>query len=254
MKTVKKGTRNIMLFDFYANPHRFEKIARFLMPFLCVGGLAVLSLGLYIGLFASPPDYQQKETVRIMYIHVPTAWLSMGIFCMMGILSTVFLVRKHQIAYLIAKSAAPIGAVLSLICLITGSLWGRPTWGTYWIWDARLTSMLILFFMYLGYILLNHIIDDTHKAGKITSIFAIVGLIDLPIIKFSVEWWNTLHQGASVIRSGGSTIHESMLTPLLLSALGIALLVAGLVFMGTLTALMQLKIKRYYYKKVSHYG
>jgi heme exporter protein C len=164
------------------------------------------------------------------------------------------LVRKHQIAYLIAKSAAPIGAVLSLICLITGSLWGRPTWGTYWIWDARLTSMLILFFMYLGYILLNHIIDDTHKAGKITSIFAIVGLIDLPIIKFSVEWWNTLHQGASVIRSGGSTIHESMLTPLLLSALGIALLVAGLVFMGTLTALMQLKIKRYYYKKVSHYG
>ncbi len=239
-----------MLFDFYANPYRFEKMAKLLIPILFVLGSVILSVGLYIGLYDSPPDYQQKETVRIMYIHVPTAWLSMGIFFAIGILSIFFLVRKHQIAYLIAKSAAPLGAVLSLICLITGSLWGRPTWGTYWIWDARLTSMLLLFFLYLGYILLNSVIDDTHKAGKIASIFALVGLIDLPIIKFSVEWWNTLHQGASVIRSGGSTIHESMLTPLLLSALGLALLVASLVLIGTLTLLMQLKIKRYYQKKV----
>ena len=239
-----------MLFDFYANPYRFEKMAKLLIPILFVLGSVILSVGLYIGLYDSPPDYQQKETVRIMYIHVPTAWLSMGIFFAIGILSIFFLVRKHQIAYLIAKSAAPLGAVLSLICLITGSLWGRPTWGTYWIWDARLTSMLLLFFLYLGYILLNSVIDDTHKAGKIASIFALVGLIDLPIIKFSVEWWNTLHQGASVIRSGGSTIHESMLTPLLLSALGLALLVASLVLIGTLTLLMQLKIKRFYQKKV----
>ncbi len=239
-----------MIFDFYANPHRFEKIARFLMPILFIFGFLILSVGLYIGLFASPPDYQQKETVRIMYIHVPTAWLSMGIFFMIGFLSIVFLVRKHQIAYLIAQSAAPIGAVLSLICLITGSLWGRPTWGTYWIWDARLTSMLLLFFLYLGYIILNTVIDDTHKAGKISSIFALVGLIDIPIIKFSVEWWNTLHQGASVIRAGGSTIHASMLKPLLLSACGMALCVAGLIFMGTLTALMHLKIKKHYQKKV----
>lgn len=239
-----------MLFDFYANPYRFEKMAKLLIPILSVLGSVILSVGLYIGLYDSPPDYQQKETVRIMYIHVPTAWLSMGIFFAIGILSIFFLVRKHQIAYLIAKSAAPLGAVLSLICLITGSLWGRPTWGTYWIWDARLTSMLLLFFLYLGYILLNSVIDDTHKAGKIASIFALVGLIDLPIIKFSVEWWNTLHQGASVIRSGGSTIHESMLTPLLLSALGLALLVASLVLIGTLTLLMQLKIKRFYQKKV----
>ncbi len=239
-----------MIFDFYANPHRFEKIARFLMPILFISGFFILSVGLYIGLFASPPDYQQKETVRIMYIHVPTAWLSMGIFFMIGFLSIFFLVRKHQIAYLIAQSAAPIGAVLSLICLITGSLWGRPTWGTYWIWDARLTSMLLLFFLYLGYIILNTVIDDTHKAGKISSIFALVGLIDIPIIKFSVEWWNTLHQGASVIRAGGSAIHASMLKPLLLSACGMALCVAGLIFMGTLTALMHLKIKKHYQKKV----
>ena len=134
-----------MILDFYANPHRFEKMARFLMPIFFFLGFFTLAIGLYIGLYASPPDYQQKETVRIMYIHVPTAWLSMGIFCMIGILSIFYIVRKHQIAYLIAKTAAPIGAVLALICLITGSLWGRPTWGTYWIWDARLTSMLILF-------------------------------------------------------------------------------------------------------------
>lgn len=239
-----------MLFDFYANPYRFEKIARFLMPILFISGGIILSFGLYIGLFNSPPDYQQKETVRIMYIHVPTAWLSMSIFCMIGFLSIFFLVRKHQIAYFIAKSSAPLGAMLSLICLITGSLWGRPTWGTYWIWDARLTSMLILFFLYLGYILLNHAIDDTNKAAKISSIFALIGVIDLPIIKFSVEWWHTLHQGASVIRAGGSTIHPSMLTPLLLSACGMGLLVAGFIFMGTLTALIHLKIKRYYQKKV----
>jgi heme exporter protein C len=239
-----------MLFDFYANPYRFEKIARFLMPVLLISGFGILSLALYIGLFASPPDYQQKETVRIMYVHVPTAWLSMGIFCMIGVSSIFFLVRKHQLAYFVAKSAAPLGATLSLICLITGSLWGRPTWGTYWIWDARLTSMLILFFLYIAYILLNHVIEDTQKAGKISSIFAIVGLIDLPIIKFSVEWWNTLHQGASVIRTGGSTIHGSMLLPLLLSACGIALCVAGLIFMGTLTQLMHLKIKRHYRKQI----
>lgn len=239
-----------MFFDFYANPYRFEKMARFLMPLLLGCGFVVLLCGLYIGLFASPPDYQQKETVRIMYIHVPCAWLAMGLFCLIGILSIILYVRKHQIAFLIAKSAAPVGAVLSLICLITGSLWGRPTWGTYWIWDARLTSMLILFFLYIAYIILNSIIDDQHRAGKISSIFAIVGLIDLPIIKFSVEWWNTLHQGASVIRTGGSTIHETMLLPLLLSALGLALCVAGLIFMGTLTLLMKAKIRRYNHQKI----
>jgi len=240
-----------MFFDFYANPHRFEKFARIIMPYLLSVGFVILFVGLYIGLFASPPDYQQKETVRIMYIHVPTAWLAMGLFFSMGLSSIIFLVRRHHIAYLIAKSSAPIGAVLALICLITGSLWGRPTWGTYWIWDARLTSMLVLFFLYLGYILINHTIDDTHRAAKISSIFALIGCIDIPIIKFSVEWWHTLHQGASVIRSGGSSIHASMLTPLLISAFGLCLLVAGLILMGTVTHLMTLKVKRYYQRQVA---
>jgi heme exporter protein C len=241
-----------MFFDFYANPHRFEKIARFIMPYLLGLGFILLSTGLYIGLFASPADYQQKETVRIMYVHVPSAWFAIGIFFIIGLLSCVFLVRRHHIAYLLAKSSASIGAVLALICLITGSLWGRPTWGTYWIWDARLTSMLILFFIYLGYILIHQTIDDTHRAAKISSIYALIGCIDIPIIKFSVEWWHTLHQGTSVLRLGGSTIHSSMLKPLLISAGGLGLFITGLIFMGTLTQLIELKIKRHYKKQVAN--
>jgi len=242
----------MFFFDFYANPHHFEKIIRRIAPYLFFIGLALLCYGLYIGLFASPPDYQQKETVRIMYIHVPSAWLAIGIFFMIGILSAVFIIRRHHLAYVIAKESAPIGAILALICLITGSLWGRPTWGTYWIWDARLTSMLILFFIYLAYILINHTIDNTHKAAKISSIFALIGCIDLPIIKFSVEWWHTLHQGASVLRLGGNTIHASMLKPLLITATGLLFVIIGLIFIGTLTYLAQLKVKRYYQKKASY--
>lgn len=238
-----------MILDIYANPYRFEKIAHKLMPYLFGIGFLFLTIGLYIGLFVSPQDYQQKETVRIMYIHVPSAWLSMGIFFMIGILSLSFIIRRHQLAVLIAQSAAPVGAVMCLICLITGSLWGRPTWGTYWIWDARLTSMLILFFIYMGYIIIHHTIDDTPRAAKISSIFALIGVVDLPIIKFSVEWWNTLHQGASVLRIGGSTIHSSMLTPLLITAFGMSLVIGGLICMKSLTKLMELKVKRHYQRQ-----
>lgn len=165
-------------------------------------------------------------------------------------LKSFFIIRRHQLAALIAQSAASVGAVLALICLITGALWGRPTWGTYWIWDARLTSMLILFFIYLAYIIIHKTIDDSHRAAKISSVFALIGLVDLPIIKFSVEWWSTLHQGPSVIRAGGSAIHASMLTPLLISALGMACLAGGIICMNSLSSLMALKIKRHYQRQV----
>ncbi len=186
--------------------------------------MAVLGLGsgFVWGLALSPADYQQGDTVRVMYVHVPAAWMAMACYGLMALLSASFLVWKHQLAGIAALASAPVGACFTAIALITGSLWGKPTWGTWWVWDARLTSVLVLFFLYLGYLALAGAFDDRMRGLRAASLLALVGIINLPIIKFSVDWWNTLHQPASILRAGGPSIHASMLWPLMITALGFA--------------------------------
>lgn len=204
------------------------KFADRVIPWLAGGALIVLCTGLYMSFFSSPADYQQGETVRIMYIHVPMAWLSMACYTVMAVSALGTLVWRHPLADVAARSAAPLGAVFTFLALVTGSLWGRPMWGTWWEWDARLTSVLILFIMYLGLIALWRAMDNAAQAARICAIFILVGFVNIPIIHYSVDWWNTLHQPASVFRAGGPTIHPAMLWPLLIMALGFTLLFAAL--------------------------
>ena len=192
-----------------ANPTRFLAYSGRLLPLLWAIAITGLAVGLYLSLFVAPADYQQGETVRIMFIHVPFAWLSMACFGVMAVAALGTLVWRHPLADVAAKSAAPIGAAFTFLALVTGSLWGKPTWGTYWVWDARLTSVLILFIIYLGLIALWQAVEDPGKAARAAAILTLVGTVNLPIIKFSVDWWNTLHQGASVFRAGGPTIDPS---------------------------------------------
>jgi heme exporter protein C len=199
----------------YANPTRFMRLSGRLLPWLAAATLALSALGLYLALFASPPDHQQGETVRIMYVHVPAAWMALFCYTSMAIASAVGLIWRHPVAELAAKATAPIGAAFTFLALVTGALWGKPMWGTWWVWDARLTSVLVLFFLYLGYIALSEAFDDPSRGTRAASILALVGFVNVPIIKFSVDWWNTLHQPASVARLGGPTIDASMLVPLL---------------------------------------
>ncbi len=205
--------------DWFANPTRFLKLARAVQPWAGAVALIAAALGLYFALVGSPADYQQGESVRIMYVHVPAAWMALFCYTALAVASAVALIWKHPLADLAGKATAPIGAAFTFLALITGSLWGKPMWGTWWVWDARLTSMLVLFFLYLGYIALNGAFDDPTRGARASAVLALVGFINVPIIKFSVDWWNTLHQPASVIRAGGPAIHESMLIPLLLMAL-----------------------------------
>lgn len=220
-----------------ANPLRFQRLATALTPWVLALGLGFLFVGLWQGLFIAPRDYLQGETVRIMYVHVPSAWFAMGGYLGMAIAAISARVWRHPLADLSVRAIAPIGAMFAAICLITGSIWGRPTWGTWWVWDGRLTSMLVLFLLYLGVIALTHLHEDRARGLKMAGYLAIVGIINLPIIKFSVEWWNTLHQPAS-IRLSGSSIHPEMLAPLMLSAVGFLLLFVALVLirMRTLIA------------------
>jgi heme exporter protein C len=185
----------------------------------------ILSLlaGLYLALIGSPEDYQQGASVRIMYIHVPAAWMAMFVYAVMAVASASLLIWRHPLAGLIAKSSAPIGATFTFLALLTGALWGKPMWGTWWVWDARLTSVLVLFFLYLGYIALVNAFDNPDRGQRAGAVLALVGVVNLPIIKFSVDWWNTLHQPASVIRMGGPALHPSMLWPLLVMALAFKL-------------------------------
>lgn len=208
------------MFHRFANPTRFLRLADVIQPWIAGATVLLVGAGLYFGLFDSPADYQQGETVRIMYVHVPTAWMALFCYTSMAIACGVALIWKHPLADLAAKSTAPIGACFTFLALFTGSLWGKPMWGTWWVWDARLTSMLVLFFLYLGYIALNNAFDDPARGAKASSILALVGFVNVPIIKFSVDWWNTLHQPASVVKMGGPAIHASMLTPLLLMGVG----------------------------------
>ncbi len=204
----------------FANPTRYLKICRSIQPWAMWIALLCLGTGLFFALFNSPPDYQQSETVRIMYVHVPAAWMAMFCYSVMAGASAVALIWRHMVADITAKATAPIGAAFTLLALVTGSLWGKPMWGTWWVWDARLTSVLILFFLYLGYIVLRDAFDDPSRGAKSAAILAVVGAVNVPIIKFSVDWWNTLHQPASVVKMDGPAIHSSMLTPLLLMAVG----------------------------------
>ena len=207
------------MFHRFANPTRFLRFADAVQPWIVGATVILLAAGLYLGLFASPADYQQGESVRIMYVHVPAAWMALFCYTALAISCAVALIWKHPLADLAAKATAPIGVCFTFLALVTGSLWGKPMWGTWWVWDARLTSVLVLFFLYLGYIALNNAFDDPGRGAKASSILALVGFVNVPIIKFSVDWWNTLHQPSSVVKLGGPAIHPSMLTPLLLMGL-----------------------------------
>jgi heme exporter protein C len=198
-----------------ANPSFFMGLTDRVLPWLAAATLGLFGVGLYLSFFYAPPDYQQGETVRIMFIHVPSAWLAMFCYVTIAISAIGSLVWRHPLADVSAKAAAPIGAAFTLLALVTGSLWGKPMWGTFWVWDARLTSVLILFFLYLGYIALHDAFDEPARGGRAASILCLVGSVNLPIIKFSVDWWNTLHQPSSILRLDGPAIHPSMLWPLL---------------------------------------
>jgi heme exporter protein C len=206
-----------------ANPTRFLALVERVLPWLIAATVLAFAIGLR-GAYLAPDDYQQGATVKIMYIHVPNAWLCMFVWGVMSVAAVGTLVWRHPLADVAAKCAAPLGAAFTFLALVTGSLWGRPMWGTYWVWDARLTSVLVLFLMYLGVIALWRTVDDSARAARAAAILTLVGAINLPIIKFSVDWWNTLHQPASVFRMGGPTIDPSLLFPLFVMAVAFTLL------------------------------
>ncbi|MCX7324321.1 MAG: heme ABC transporter permease [Hyphomicrobiales bacterium] len=226
-----------------ANPTRFMALSGRLLPWIAGLGAVGLVIGFYGAWFSAPADYQQGETIRIMYVHVPAAWLAMAFYTVMTISAVGALVWRHPLAEVAQKAAAPIGACFALVCLITGALWGRPMWGTYWVWDARLTSMLVLLLIYLAIIALWRTIDEPTQAGRAVSILTLVGSVNIPIIKFSVDWWNTLHQPASVFRMDGPTIHPSMLWPLLICAIGFSLLAVALHLVAMRTEIMRRRIR-----------
>src|ERR687897_158834 len=201
-----------------ANPSLFLRWSGAALPFVAAAAVLLLGLGLYMAWFTAPADYQQGETVRIMFLHVPAAWLALFFYVVMAVSALGTLVSRHPLADVSQKAAAPIGAAFTLICLVTGSLWGKPMWGTYWVWDARLTSMLVLLLFYCSIMALWETLDEPSRAARGVSILTLVGAANLPIVKFSVDWWNTLHQPASVFRIGGPTLPPSMLYPLVLRA------------------------------------
>ena len=230
------------MFDYF-NPYRIFKINSSLQKIIFFCFISVLSIGLIEALFLSPEDYLQEDSVRIMYVHVPAAWISLGIFSSIALLSFSVFVFKNKNLILIAKSLAPSGMLFTLIALVTGSIWGRPTWGTWWAWDARITSMLILFILYTLYLLSFRIFESQDRSNKISSIIAILGAINIPVIKFSVDWWNTLHQPASISLTSKSAIHSSMLTPLIIMTAAFALFSLLIFLMKYNTELIKIKNK-----------
>jgi heme exporter protein C len=226
----------------FANPARFLKIARPTTPILLVIGLILVFGGCFSGLFLTPPDYLQGESVRILYIHVPAAWLGMGGWSAIAIASLVQLVWRHPLAGVAGRAIALPGALFTAICLVTGSIWGRPTWGTWWEWDGRMTSMLVLLFLYIGYMALANSEDDRASVSRATAIFGVVGAINIPIINRSVVWWNSLHQGPSITLKG-STIAFELLWPLALTVIGFSLIFGGIVLMRMRANLAEAKLE-----------
>ena len=226
-----------------ANPGAFMRFSRLALPPLALGAAAFAVYGQYLAWFASPADYQQGETVRIMYIHVPAAWMALFFYGIMAAAALGTLVWRHPLADVAQRAAAPIGAAFTLVCLATGSLWGKPMWGTYWVWDARLTSVLVLFLMYCGVLTLWRAVDDPGRAARAVAILTLVGAVNIPIVKFSVDWWSTLHQGASVFRVGGPTIDPSMLRPLLVMAAAYTLFGTALHLSGMRIEILKRRVR-----------
>jgi heme exporter protein C len=226
----------------FANPNRFLSIARPLTSWLMVGGFILIAIGCYAGLFITPPDARQGETARILYIHVPAAWLGMGGWMALAIAGLIQLVWRHPLAGISARAIAVPGALFTAICLATGSIWGRPTWGTWWEWDGRMTSMLVLLFLYLGFIAFTNADEERTSISRSAAIYAVVGAINIPIINRSVVWWNSLHQPAS-ITTGGSAIAGELLWPLGLTVLGFSLLFGGIVLMRMRSLLAEAKVE-----------
>lgn len=228
----------------FANPARFLKLARPLTAWLGWAGVLLVALALAAGLFLAPADYLQGDSARIMYVHVPAAWLAMGGWTGIAVASLMQMVWRHPLAAVAARAIAVPGALFTAICLVTGSLWGRPTWGTYWEWDGRMTSMLVLLFLYIAYIALADAERERGGEGRMAAIFGLVGAINIPIIRYSVEWWNTLHQGQSIsFTGGGSSIDASMLWPLFGSALGFTFLFGAIVLMRMRAMLARQKVE-----------
>ena len=220
------------MFSRFSNPARFDALARTVGPVALWVFAITAAVGLAVGLFYSPEDYQQGESVRIMYVHVPAAWMAMGAYSFIAVMSLVAFVWRHSLADVLARSAALPGAAFTALALFTGAVWGKPTWGAYWVWDARLTSMLVLLFVYFGYMAVWQSVSEPMRAARFARILALVGFINIPIIKFSVDWWNSLHQPASILRFDGPTIHISMLIPLFAMIIAYMALFVWLVIAG----------------------
>jgi heme exporter protein C len=226
-----------------ANPKKFMDLSAKLLPW--VWGLAAVTMGagLYLSFFVSPADYQQGETVRMMFIHVPAASMAQMVYMFMALASAIALIMKHPLADMAAKAAAPIGAAFTFLALFTGSLWGKPMWGTWWVWDARLTSVLVLFFLYIGYIALWEAMEEPVKAAKAAAVLCLVGVVNIPVIKFSVEWWNTLHQPTSLAKVDGPAIHSSMLGALAMMAAAYGVLFVALLLLRMRTEILKRRIR-----------
>lgn len=231
--------RSATLAERLANPTRFMSLSGRLLPWISGLAAVIIGVGLWLS-FAAPPDYQQGHTVKIMFIHVPCAWLAMATYMLVAISSMGLLVFRHPLADVSAKAAAPIGAAFTLLALVTGSLWGKPMWGAYWVWDARLTSVLILFFLYLGLMALRSSLDDEALAGRLTALLALVGVVILPVIKFSVDWWHTLHQPSTRFTS---TLDPVFRTPLLVMAAGFTLLMIALHLKAMRNEILRRRVK-----------
>ena len=227
----------------FANPGQFLRLSGTLVPWLSAGALVLIAIGLIWGLVFAPADWQQGNAVRIMYIHVPAAWLASAGYAGLAACSVASLVWRHPLADLAAVEIGPVGAGFTALCLATGSLWGKPMWGAWWVWDARLTSVLVLFFLYLGHIALVRAFDDPVRGYRAGAILALVGVVDLPIIKFSVDWWNTLHQPDTITLTGAPHMYIAMLWPLLFSTLGYTLAFAANVLSRTRAAVMERRIR-----------
>jgi heme exporter protein C len=225
-----------------ANPTRFLSLVQRALPWLAAATAIAFAIGLTMAMNA-PDDYQQGATVKIMFLHVPAAWLAMMCWALMGVAALGTLVWRHPLADVTAKAAAPIGAALTFMCLVTGSLWGRPMWGTYWVWDARLTSVLVLFLLYLGVLALYWTAEEPNRGARAAAVLVLVGAINLPIIKFSVDWWNTLHQGESIFRAGGSAIDPTILRPLLAMAVAFLLLFVTLVLAAMRNEILRRRVR-----------